>query len=196
MRHKLIAVLLLSGLGVARAQNTSTRQHDGAFLVRMNEAELNMHPTAGPNNVNNCVLVTPDGHAHLELRRQEFFNGHATLATYEGTLTPKEVDILRTILQADAIRSLPQFVTPTTPMGVDSYHGVMAKIPRPSSIAEVGYFEWQGKAPDNAASAAETWSRSAVVMKPLVEWFHSLKSTYPWKRVSNQRSGVCGESLD
>jgi len=40
----------------------------------------------------------------------------------------------------------------------------------------------------------ESWSRSAAAMKPLVEWFHSLKSMYSWKRVSNPRSGVCGES--
>jgi hypothetical protein len=196
MRHKLIAVLLLSGLGVAGARNISTRQHDGAFLVRMNEAELSMNPTAGPNNVSNCILVASDGHAHLELRRQEFFNGRATLATYEGALKPREVDILRSILEGDAIGSLPQFVTPTTPMGVDLYHVVTAKIPRPTGIAEVGYIEWQGKAPENAATAGENWSRSAVAMKPLVEWFRSIKSTYQWKRVSNPQSGVCGESLD
>ena len=193
MSHRLIAFVLLSCFLSVGAQNTPTRQNR-ALLVRMDETELTMHPTAGPNNVGNCLVVAPDGHAHLELRRQEFFNGRATLVSYEGTLTPKELDILRTILDGDAIRSLPQFVMPATPMGVDSFHATTAKISRPSGIQEIGYFEWQGKAPENAASARENWSRSATAMKPLVEWFHSLKSTFPWKRVSNPRTGVCGES--
>jgi hypothetical protein len=125
---------------------------------------------------------------------QEFLNGRATLVSYEGTLNPKELDILRTILDGDAIRSLPQFVMPATPMGVDSYHAITAKIPRPSGIQDIGYFEWQGKAPENAASARGDWSRSAAAMKPLVEWFHSLKSMYPWRQGSNPKSSVCGDS--
>ena len=103
--------------------------------------------------------------------------------------------VLRTILGADAIRSLPQFVTPMTPMGVDSFHVITARINRPPDVQEIGYFEWQGKPPENAARAGENWSRAANAMKPLVEWSHSLKSTFPWKRVSNPRKGVCGESL-
>jgi hypothetical protein len=193
MWQRLTAFLLLSGF--VWAQNISTHQHR-ALLVRMDETELTMLPTAGPNNVGNCLVVAPDGHAHLELRRQEFFNGHATVATYEGMLKPNELDIVRTVLEGDAIRSLPQFVMPTTPMSVDSYHVITAKISRPSGIQEIGYFEWQGEAPANAPSARESWSHSAAAMKPLVEWFHSLKSTYPWKRVSNPKSGVCGESLE
>ena len=190
--HKLITLVVLGSFAVVSAQNTSPRETRA--LVRMDETELSNHPTAGPNNIGNCFVVAQDGRAHLELRRQEFLNGRATLATYEGTLNAKQLDILGTILGADAIRSLPQFVTPTTPMGADSFHVITAKINRPADVQEIGYFEWQGKAPENAASARENWSRSATAMKPLVEWFHSLKSTFPWKRVSNPRTGVCGES--
>ena len=193
MSHRLIAFLLLSRFLSVGAQNTPTRPNR-ALLVRMDETELTMHPTAGPNNVGNCLVIAPDGRAHIELRRQEFFNGRAALSSYEGILNLKELDTLRAILDGDAIRSLPQFVMPATPMGVDSFHAVTAKISRPSGIQEIGYFEWQGKAPANAASAGENWSRSAAAMKPLVDWFHSLKSKFSWKRVSNPRSGVCGES--
>jgi hypothetical protein len=192
MWHRLIAFLLLSGFAFLVAQTAPTTRQHGAFLVRMDETELTLHPTAGPNNVGNCLLVAPDGRAHLELRRQEFLNGRASLVSYEGILNPKELDILQTILDGDAIRSLPQFVIPAPPL--DSFHVTEAKISRPSGIEEIGYFEWQGEAPANAASAGENWSRSALAMKPLAEWFHSLKSTYPWKRVPNPRSGVCGES--
>jgi hypothetical protein len=194
MWHRLTAFLLLSAFGFIGADNAPTRQNK-ALLVRMGETELTMHPTAGPGNVDNCLVIAPDGRALLELRRQEFFNGRATLTSYERTLNPMELDILRTILDSDAIRLLPEFVVPATPIvGVDSFHVATAKISRPSGIQEIGYFEWQGKAPVNAASAGENWSRSAAAMKPLVEWFHSLKSTFSWRRVSNPRSGVCGES--
>ena len=190
MRHKFIALVVLGSFAVVPAQNTSTRQ---TLLFRMGESELSVHPTAGPNNVANCLVVAPDGRARLELRRQEFFNGHATQATYEGTLNAKELDILRTILQGDAIRSLPRFIKPTTPLSVDSFHVVTVKIYGPSDMQEIGYFEWHGKAPENAASGGEDWSRAAMAMKPLVEWFHSLKSTFTWRSVSNPKKEVCDE---
>jgi hypothetical protein len=191
MCHRLIAFLLFSRFAFVAAQTAPTPPN-GAVLVRMAETELTLHPTAGPNNVGNCLVVAPDGRAHLELRRQEFLNGRASLTSYEGVLNPRELNILQTILDGDAIRSLPQFVIPIPPL--ISFHLTKAKISRPSGIQEIGYFEWQGEAPANAASAGENWSRSALAMKPLVEWFHSLKSTYQWKRVPNPKSGVCGES--
>lgn len=187
MRLSLVLLVVLASVAVCAARQKRT------LLVRMNETELSIHPTAGPNTISNCLVVAPDGHAHLELRRQEFFNGHATEVTYSGTLNAKQVDILRTILQDKAIHSLPRFVTPTTPMSVDSFHAVSAKIYSASDVQEIGYFEWQGKAPENAESVGENWSRAAIAMKPLVEWFHSLKSTFSWKRVTNPTSGVCGE---
>src|SRR3989442_12789873 len=92
MWHRLTAFLLLSGFGFIGPQTAPTRQNK-ALLVRMGETELTMHPTAGHSNVENCLVIAPDGRAHLELLRQEFFNGRATLASYEGTLNPKELDI-------------------------------------------------------------------------------------------------------
>jgi hypothetical protein len=41
-----------------------------------------LKPTAGPNNVGNCMIVYPDGRLHLELRRQEFFYGPASIVSY------------------------------------------------------------------------------------------------------------------
>lgn len=38
------------------AQDKPIRQ-DGASLVRMDETELTLNPTAGPNNVGNCLVV-------------------------------------------------------------------------------------------------------------------------------------------
>lgn len=194
MRHKFITLVVLGSFAVVAAQSTSTRQ-TRAWLVRLGERDVSLHSTAGPNNVGNCLVVTPDGRALLELQRQEFFDMHPTQAIYEGTLSAKGLDILRTILQDDAIRALPQFVAPTTPMGADSFHVVTAQINRPPDIQEIGYFEWQGAAPANAESVGENWSRAATAMKPLVEWFHAIKSTFPfWRLVSKPTKNVCGES--
>lgn len=193
MWRRLIALLLLSDYGLVVAQTTPTQQNR-TLLIRMDETELHTQPTAGPNNVGNCLVITNDGRAHLELRRQELLNGApASLNTYEGKLNASELRILENILDADAIRSLPQFVSPTTPMPVDSYHVVVAKIKRSSGSQEIGYFEWQGKPPANVTSAGENWSHSTTAMRQLVEWFHSLKTSFPWKRVSNPETGVCGE---
>jgi hypothetical protein len=194
MRRKLIGFLLLSSAGLIGAQHTSTWQNT-AWLVRIYERELTTHPTGGPNNAGECLVVTTDGRIHLELRRQEFFDGRATLATYEGKLNSKQLDDFRTILDSGAIRSLPQFVMATVPMPVDSFHAVTATISRSSGIQGIGYFEWQGEAPANAASAGQNWLLSAASMKPLVEWFHTVKGIYPWKRVANPKSGVCGDLL-
>jgi hypothetical protein len=38
------------------------------FLLRISEAQVSTRPTAGPNNVSNCMIVYPDGRLHLELR--------------------------------------------------------------------------------------------------------------------------------
>lgn len=56
MWNRLTAFLLLSGLTFLVAQDKPIRQ-DGASLVRMDETELTLNPTAGPNNVGNCLVV-------------------------------------------------------------------------------------------------------------------------------------------
>jgi len=192
MRRRLITLVVLGSFAVVAAENASTRQ-TRELLVRVDESETSIRPTAGPNNVDNCLVIASDGRARLELRRQEFFNGHATEATYEATLNAEQLDMLQTILRRDEIRSLPQFVKPTTPMIVESFHVFKVNIYRPADTQEIGYFEWQGKPPANAASASENWSHSGTAMTPLVEWVHSLKSTFPWKQVCNPRKDICAE---
>lgn len=187
-------VFVLCGFTFVAAKSSSSTSQKGRFLLRITETNVSMRPTAGPNTVLNCLVVTQDGRAHLELRRQEFFNGRATLATYEGILNATALNVLRHLIDAAAVRSLPSFLQPTTPMAVDSFHVITGKISRGAGLQQIGYFEWQGEAPKNAASAQQNWSQSAATMKPLVTWFRSLKATYPWKRVSNPKSGVCGES--
>jgi hypothetical protein len=185
-------ITVLAVLQIASLLLAAPSQKTRAFLLRISEAEVSMKPTAGPNTIENCLVVTPTGATHLELRRQEFFDGRGTLTTYIGRLSVEELARLRNILEADEIRSLPPFVAPTTPMSVDKWHTVSAEIGR-GAERKIGYFEWQGASPANAAAAGKDWSRAAAAMLPLVNWFHSVKGVKGrWTRVANPNS-VCGE---
>src|SRR5215468_5731887 len=91
------------------------------FIVRISEWQTTLHPTAGPNNLGNCLIVMPDGRLHLELRRQEFFDGRAVLTTYESALDAKEIGILRSILDDSAVSTLHSLAQPVVPMKVDDW---------------------------------------------------------------------------
>lgn len=88
----LLTCVVLGSVAVVPAQDTPPDRQNTALLVRMFEREMSLQPTAGPHNVGNCLTVALDGRAHLELRRQEFGTGGATLSTYERTLSQEEVD--------------------------------------------------------------------------------------------------------
>ena len=165
------------------------------FLVRMFERELTLQPTAGPNNVGNCMIVFRNGKFHLELRRQEFFDGHATLAVYESSLSEQELQSLRKILENQEVKQLPPFVQPKPPVDSHGYQIFRADILRGSNNQSAGYFNWNAQPPANAESEKEHWKQSELALKPLVEWFHGIKSfkTSDWRRISpDAHGGVCG----
>ena len=64
--------LLLLVMRVQAEGQTPTTPSE-SFLLRTSEWHMTLKPTAGPNNVGNCMIVYPNGRLHLELRRQEFF---------------------------------------------------------------------------------------------------------------------------
>jgi hypothetical protein len=80
---KLGAMSLLLGAMTAQAAigQTPTTPSE-PFLLLASEWHTTLKPTAGPNNVGNCMIVYPDGRLHLELRRQEFFYGPASIVSY------------------------------------------------------------------------------------------------------------------
>jgi uncharacterized protein (TIGR02391 family) len=67
----LLPLLLAAGL----AGNAEEHHCLKPFIVRISENWSTLNRTAGPNNFSNCLIVMPDGRLHLELRRQEFFDG-------------------------------------------------------------------------------------------------------------------------
>jgi hypothetical protein len=164
------------------------------FIVRISESQMTLHPTAGPNNMSNCLLVMPDGHLHLELRRQEFFDGTAMLRTYESALDSKEIGILRSILDDSEVRALHPFADPVVPMDVDDWEGFKADIMRGAQVQQVGYLTWHGHGPNNSEADKAAWKRATVTLQRLVEWSHAVKSgkSLNWRKVG-KTNHFCGQ---
>ena len=169
---KLGALSLLLGVMTAQAatKQTPTTQSE-PFLLLISEFHATDKPTAGPHSVGNCMIVYPGGRLHLELRRQEFFYGPASLLTYEGTLSTHELMFLRSILDSDAVKDLPVEHQPSGPMNPDLFGWFTAEIRRPTAV-----------------------QHARVVLQPLIDWSHRIKSDNPpeLRRVPNSDL-VCGQ---
>jgi hypothetical protein len=164
------------------------------FLVTMGEVWSTPQPAAGPVNAMNCVIVFPDGHLHLELRRQEFFKEKAGLSVFEGSLKVNEIQILREILDAETITQLPPFTAVTTLLSgsADGMPMFGARISRGKLRQQIGYFVSNGGGPADSVDQKK-WRESATALRPLVEWFRALKSAKPrdWRRVANVNANLC-----
>jgi hypothetical protein len=162
------------------------------FLFRAVEQESTLHPTAGPNNFSNCIVVRPSGHFHLLLRRQEIMDGTQTASSFEGLLDEKEMQTLRNLLDDDAVKQLPPFVAPEMPLPSDTFRVFIADVSRSANVQQIGYFSWKGDGPCNPGSVKKDWQKSEAELQTLVEWFHALKSLKdPIKRrISNSESTI------
>jgi hypothetical protein len=139
------------------------------------------------------MIVYPDGRLHLELRRQEFFYGRASLVSYERKLSIEELASLRSILDADAVRSLQAVHQPRAPINGDDWQSFTAEIRRATEMQTVGAFTWHGSGPKNSEDDARAWREAGVALQPLIDWSHLLKRDPPeLRRVPNSNS-VCGQ---
>jgi hypothetical protein len=191
---KLGALSLLFGVITAQAAaGQSPTTPSESFLLRTSEWHTTLKPTAGPNNVCNCMIVYPDGRLHLELRRQEFFDGRASFVSYERNLSTEELASLRSILDSDAVRSLQAVHPPSAPMDADGWESFTAEIRRATEKQTVGTFTWHGAGPKNSEDDARAWREAGVALQPLIDWSHLVKSDRPaLRRVPNSNS-VCGQ---
>jgi hypothetical protein len=160
------------------------------FIVRISEQWSTLQPTAGPNNVGNCLIVMPDGHLHLELRRQEFFDGTVVWTTYESVLDGSEIGILRSILNDAAVRKLRPFAQPVGSLNGNDSQTFTAEIVRGSQVQQVGYLTWHGIAPNNPEADKTAWKAASGALQHLVEWSHVIKSSKAlnWRRVLNPKT--------
>lgn len=183
-------ILLL--LSLAGQENAAPENHN-AFVVRISEDKVSVLPTAGPMTVGNCVVVSADGHAQLQLSRQEFY-GRGTLNTYASRLNKPELARLQQLLDAAPLQALPPFVAPHTPLSVPEWHDVIVEVPRGAKVQHIGYFETSRQTPSiGTPQLRAQWSGSANTMQSVVEWFHAFKSDNRWVEISNPKSGFCGE---
>lgn len=138
--------LLLGAMTAQGATGQTPTTPSEPFLLLTSELHTTYKPTAGPNTVGNCMIVYPDGRLHLELRRQEFFYGPASIVSYEGNLPPEELTSLRSILDSDAVRSLQAVQPPRLPLQGDDFGWFTAKNLARDKSAEGGhrYLEWLG----------------------------------------------------
>jgi hypothetical protein len=141
----------------------------------------------------NCLVVNADGHAQLQLSRQEFY-GRGTLNSYASRLNEPELARLRQLLDAAPLQALPPFVAPHTPLSLSEWHVVIAEVPRGAKAQHIGYFETSHQSPSvGTPQLRAQWSGSANAMQALVEWFHAFKSDKRWLEISNPKHGVCGK---
>jgi hypothetical protein len=191
-----IGVLLSLVLAAGFVGDSVRQSLTAPFILRLSESQSTLHPTAGPNNMSNCLLVMPNGHVHLELRRQEFFDGTAMLGTYESALDSKEIGILRSILDDAEVRALHRSAGPVLPMDVDDWQAFRADIMRGVKVQQVGYVSWHGHGPNNSEADKTAWKQATVTLQRLVEWSHAVKSSKSlnWRRVRNP-SNVCMDRL-
>jgi hypothetical protein len=191
---KLAALLLLPGvMTVQAAAGQSPTTASESFLLRTSEWHTTLRPTAGPNNVGNCMIVYPDGRLHLELRRQEFFYGPASFVSYERNLSIEELASLRSILDSDVVRSLEAVHPPSAPMNGDYFGWFTAEIWRPTKIQSVGTLTLHGAGPKNSEDDARAWREAGVALQPLIDWSHLIKSDRPELRRIPNSDSVCGQ---
>jgi hypothetical protein len=177
---KLAALLLLLGIMLVQTvAGQAPTTVSASILVRISEVHTTVKPTAGPFSVGNCLIVYPGGRLHLELRRQEFFYGPASLVSYEWTLSPQEPTSLRSILDSDAVRSLPAVHPPNVPMHSDDWGWFTAKIGRSTGTQTVGTYSLHSTGPRDPSDNETAWKKARVALEPLIDWSHQVKSVKP-----------------
>jgi hypothetical protein len=188
MKRGVLSLFLISITVQAAVQQTPAPQAK-PFLLRVFEWQTTMKSVAGPNNLGNCMIVYSDGRLHLELRRQEFFYGPASLMSYEGTLSTRQLAFLRSILDIDTMTNLPGIHQPSGPTQGEDFGSFSAEIQRPTALQTVGFRRRHSTKDDE-----EAWHEAAVVLQPLVDWTHEVKSSNPpeLRPVPNGNS-VCDE---
>lgn len=174
----LIVVLMFLVLGAAKGS-------DERPLLRAVDGMMSLMPTAGPQNIHNCVVVMPDGRFYLSLKRQE--NGDpATVKSFEGSLDQSEMLILHKLLDESTIKSAPKYEIPRMP-SVDEWQYFEAQIDRSSTVQNVGYLKWKAKGANSEEAANKDSQESEAALRPLVEWFRDLKAyKEPLKRPASK----------
>ena len=188
---RIVGLLLACGMISQIAGGRASHVGSKSFWVRITDVETSLRPTAGPPVVGNCLIVYESGRMHLELRRQEFFRGNASYATYEAILSKNDLASLHSMLDSDDIRKLPETRQPRLPLQSDHFGWFSAEIHEAGAVHKMGYPFWDGE-PKPTEDEIVTWDAQRTALRPLVEWSRLIKtdSRVSWEKVRNADS-VC-----
>jgi hypothetical protein len=162
------------------------------FLVRTVEWRVTTKSVAGPYNVGNCMIVYSDGRLHLELRRQEFGYGPASLISYEKQVTTEQLTTLRAILNSDSLRKLQPIHMPDFPLKSHLFGAFTAEIPRAANIQKVNAI-FVGSADTRSPEDTIAWKEASIVLQPLMDWSHHAKTDVPKLQIVTNADGLCGK---
>jgi hypothetical protein len=138
---RLIGLLVISALSLQLGTYPASAKDQRPILMRVWDSDMNFRPAAGPNNVENCMIVYQDGHLHLEIRRQEILSGiRGIYLSYEGKLPDRNLTSLRSMLDGADVKNLPTPNWPKQLPGSDHFGSFKAEISRGSGVQEIGYF--------------------------------------------------------
>ena len=183
-----IGLLVISMLPLQFGPRSASAKDHGPILMRVSDWDTTLRPTAGPNNVGNCMIVYQDGHLHLELRRQEFFFGQASYVSYEGMLPDRDLTFLRPILDSADVKNLPPPPSSKLPLASDHFGWFTAEISRGSGVQEVGYgYSARDGQPKPSEDDRKVWEKESQALEPLAQWVRSTKSFdhAEWRKVRN-----------
>jgi hypothetical protein len=176
-----------------QAEGQATTTPSESFL-RTSEWHMTLKPTAGPNNVGNCMIVYPSGRLHLELRRQEFFYGPASFVSYEGTLSNQQLTELRSILDSAAVNTLQLVTWPTGGIHSQDFQWFTAEIQRPTKTQRVGTYSLNIADAKNSENDERASREAGIALQPLIDWSHRVKSSGPPElRIVPNSDSVCGQ---
>ncbi len=134
---------------------------------------------ASPRGVtkSDCIVVTQDGHFHLERKRQELPNDRATLKAYKSSLNELQLRKLRSILNSQPVQNVTPFAHKDFPLDIAWYRGLLVKVFRDTGVQEAGYATWTpGEGTPNTAPnnipirTKQAWQISERTLQPLVDW--------------------------
>ncbi len=163
------------------------------FLIKISETEMDL-PNTGLST-SDCIVVFPSRHFHLEHRQQQVRTGSDTVRVFDADLNETQLQQLKSVLQDEKVRNLPAYRNPSFPFHVSQFHYFTATIAKREGSPTVGFFSWNEAVPDSVSpvSASEStkkaWLDSEKVLKPLVEWFHSVEAQS--LQLSNSKATQC-----
>jgi len=175
MNNLALSFLIYSLIGVSQQINAPAHQ----YLARIEWSQIDQSLTG--ITANECILVFPDGHFHMERRLQQLPTPSATLQVYEADLSDEQLQQLKNSLDNYEIRNLPTFVPPSIPGPVNFRQAFQVRFPRNSHIDNIGYAAWKATSqsdPDAPARDAlyTSQQKSVAALQPLYKWFTDLDS--------------------